>query len=203
GPSAPSAPPPLSLGAELKDVFKVFRSQEIPAYKTFVQREPILRAAQPYALQQLKNLGLYQPTLQKVFQTQLAPVMLSGGALTPGQRTAAEQQALCLSARAGMATGPQGIAGALLGTEAARQARFNTALTQGMALASGIQGLGAEALRSAYGGELAQTGAFSGLISPLTSMAQDIYSTNYNAQAAANIQGANASAGGKRGMKGF
>src|SRR4030095_15792670 len=120
GPSAPSAPPPLSLGAELKDVFKVFRSQEIPAYKTFVQREPILRAAQPYALQQLKNLGLYQPTLQKVFQTQLAPVMLSGGALTPGQRTAAEQQALGLSARAGMATGPQGNGGALLRTAGAR-----------------------------------------------------------------------------------
>jgi hypothetical protein len=191
------------VGKELKTAFKVFKGQELPAYRSFIQKEPLLQAAQPVALKQLSDIGLFQPSLLKTYQTQVAPVMLSGGALTPSQQTAAEQQSLSLAARAGMATGPQGIASAVLNTEQARQQRFNTALTQGLSLAGGYQTLSQDALKSVYGGELAQTGAFGGLVNPILNYAGDVANTNYNAQAAANIQGANASAAGKGGTMGM
>jgi hypothetical protein len=232
GGGAPSPPPPRDVGAELTSIFKKFKNIELPFYRKFVKQEPLLRAGQVAALGQLAKAPFYtrpleqmyqqypsdiRNTLLQTFRGQIAPVLTTGGALTPAQRTAAEQQSLSLAARAGMATGPQGIAGAVLGTDVARQARFGQALGQAgqvqnllssdvmqrLGIAQGAQGITSEALKTAYGGELAQTGAFGGLINPLLGYQQDVANTNYNAQAAANIQAANASAAGKGGTMGM
>jgi hypothetical protein len=222
GGGAPEPPPPRNLREELKDVYDVFKGPGIRSYRRYVRQEPILRAAQPVAIGQLTNLPTYtkpleslfknypadiRNTLLQTFRGQVAPALTTGGALTPGQQNAAEQQALSLAARSGMATGPQGIAGAVLGSETARQARFNQALgqsgqitgqlatdlSQRLGLAQGVQDLTSGALRSAYGGQAAQTGTYSSLINPLLSYGSDLANTNYNAQAAANIAAANQS----------
>jgi hypothetical protein len=247
GGGAPEPPPPRNLGEELSDIYGVFKRQGLRSYRQFVRKEPLLAKAQPVALRQLANVPALQAPLTEVYKKipdvsrltgplqtligqqmgtytgQINPILATGGALTPGQRTTAEQQALSLAARSGMATGPQGIAGAVLGSEAARQQRFAQALGQAtqlsgsiggltgqvaglrgmdisnrLGLAQGIQGLSTDALKAVYGGELAQTGAYQGMIGPLLSYGADVANTNYNAQAAANIMAAN-QAGAKGG----
>jgi hypothetical protein len=229
GGGAPSPPPPRNLGGELTSIFKKFKNVELPFYRKFVTQEPLLRAGQQAALGQLAKAPFYtrpleqmyqqypadiRNTLLRTFRGQVAPVLTTGGALTPEQRTAAEQQSLSLAARAGMATGPQGIAGAVLGTDVARQARMGQALGQAgqissllssdvmqrLGIAQGAQGITSEALKTAYGGELAQTGAFTSLVNPLLTYGADVANTNYNAQAAANIASANQSSAKGGGM---
>lgn len=110
-----------------------------------------------------------QPTVQNTLTT--------GGALTPEQNTQVEQDTGAQLSAAGMRHTNPGIFAIELNKDQYRQGRFNQALQQ----AIGLQG--------------AQTGNFMNLYGPALGFGQDVFSSNQNAQAAANIANANKSAG--------
>jgi hypothetical protein len=294
------APPPRSLRGELGDIFKVFRRQELPLYRQFARREPLLSGARELALQgpgqlpaleqtlsgaygQLPAVSQLQGTLSRAYgqlpatpelmgmvrsaygqavptpgltgplfqtyQQQITPVLQSGGALTPQMARDVTQQTRAGFAARGNVLGNQALGRELLNRDIYRQQRYNQALQQGMGVtgaisgldtaalqrglgaatglqqlggtglqqalgyASGLQQLGGTGLQHALGytqglqglreapianmlrTQQAQTGSFGNLLAPTMGYGQDLFNTNYNAQAAANIANANKGAG--------
>jgi len=110
-----------------------------------------------------------------------------------GLDTAALQRSL--SSTAGqLALGTQGFQNALGYSNALRGldlSNFQTA----MGYAQGLQGLEQQPLQNLLGTQQVGTSTLAQLLNPSQSYAQDLFNTNYNAQAAANIANSNKQAG--------
>ena len=100
------------------------------------------------------DLGGYKKPYQDVVDY-LNPILQSGGALTPEQARNVDQQTRAAFAARGNVVGNQALGGELLNRDAARQSRYNQALTQSE---------GATGLLSTLTG---QQGGLSGLLSQI------------------------------------
>jgi hypothetical protein len=97
--------------------------------------------------------------LMQTYQSQIQPILRSGGALTPEQTRLATQQAAAQAGLAGMAnTNPAIFAGAL-NRDVYRQQRYNTALNQALGLTQDVSGLDTAGVNRA----IAAGGAVTGL----------------------------------------
>jgi hypothetical protein len=130
--------------------------------RNFIAQSPLLSTAQQNALDyqgtlpgminqlgQFSNqigtqgaqLGGYQGQLGNIYSTQLAPTILSGGALTPQLARDVAQQTRGIAAAQGTAQSPGALGTELLNREQYRQQRFNQALTQGQSVLGQQAGL--------------------------------------------------------------
>jgi len=92
------------------------------------------------------------------------------------------------------------------GAEGISQANLQQALQRfglGLSYGQGLQGLNIGALQGLIGAEQAQTGAFSGLLGLPANVTTNAIEFNRNAEAAANIAGANQKAGTTSGLLGL
>src|SRR5437016_7358854 len=126
----PSAPDKIKPSQEFQKIFNIFQGQEVPEYQKFAASEPLLAAAQDRALSTVagepaladplraeyaKTLAapaFGTPELRSTFTNQLAPVLASGGALTPEQEANVAERSRALAETKGM-----GFTTGALGTE--------------------------------------------------------------------------------------
>lgn len=167
---------------------------QINQYRQFAKKEPLLTGSTEAALTGLGDIENLQGPLRDAL-AYLAPIIKSGGALTPDQQREAEQSSLALSEGAGMANSNAGIADALLNRDRFKRERFREALGEASGSISGIQGVTSSAIAPALATEEARTGAFSKLTNPILAYMSDLFSSNQNAAAAESVAGANKSGG--------
>jgi hypothetical protein len=172
GGGAPSIPQ-RSFGQELPQIGQGYGFQE-NQYLNFTQKDPLLQAA----------YGNIQNVLQPSMQDFIAPVLSSGGQLSPEQIRDVTQNTLGPYAARGNAVGEQAYAAQLLNRDQYRQQRYAQALsefgqTQGQTL----------------GTERAGVQSFTELNNPILGYLQDLFSSNQNALATQNIAGANKGSG--------
>src|SRR4030095_5661743 len=117
--------PQRSFGEEWQGIKKGYKGQE-SQYLQFLNKDPFLQAAKPYALDQLKSFG--------GVLNQLMPTLQSLGRLSPEQIRDVTQSTLGPYAARQNATGQQAYAAQLLGRDQYRQSRFATALEQALQL---------------------------------------------------------------------
>ncbi len=187
---APSIPQ-RNLTSELGQLFGQFPREE-QLFHRFAANEPLLSGAQDFALL-ARWVGQHgqrssSGSLEDIFNTQLLPILQSGGALTPEQEGDVQRRSYAQSAELGNLHSPGAVGSELLNRDQYRQQRFNQALSQSQGLASGVLG-------NLTGTESAETGNFSALMSPLLGFGQDLFSSNQNASAAQSIAGANKTGG--------
>lgn len=127
------------------------------------------------------------------FHSQIAPVLRSGGALTPEQERQVTQATRAQFAAQGNAGGNQALGATLLNRQGAQQQRFNTALGQGQAASNQVMNLAGQniGLRSGLIGQQAgllgqQGGLYGGLSNLLGTQAGTLGSLAGGIQ---NLQG--------------
>src|SRR5262245_15709877 len=214
-----------SFKSEWPQIKAGYKGQE-QQLNQFVRRDPILSKAYPFAQESLAQvpqltdplMALFKRgtpeltdmlgSLSGVYKTQIAPILQSGGALTPQLAREATQNTLSQFAGRGNVFS-QAEAAAFLNRDAARQARFKDYLNSALGvsgeeraltgaqtqiptqLANAVQGVRGNALSQALGTERAGVQSFSQLTNPILSYMQDLFSSNQNAAATGEIANAN------------
>jgi Chaperone of endosialidase len=198
----------LQRGADIGDVAQFGPA----ATSAFLQANPFLASGLTNLLTRTQDSPILQ-LLNRNAQTAIE----SGGALSPQEQRAADQQARESNAARGLLTSPAGSVAEILNRDALTRQRQAAAQQFGM----GVQGLNQNQADlvgraaqifsttlsdpfqailgrpsgagsgGAGGGYPQQIGTGARLFNPESPYAADIYNTNYNAQAAANVANAN------------
>lgn len=179
-----------SLNSQVSDVFGSFKSQELPAFKNWFNSQPLLSQSRGAALSGLSDIPGLQAPLRDAL-SYLAPILASGGALTPEQNRDVTQATRSGFAARGNVTGNQSLGSELLNRDVYRQQRFGQALSEALGTTSGIQGITSQGINPALQTQQTATGTFATLLNPLFGV-QD---TLTNASIAQNIAGNNKSSG--------
>lgn len=184
-------------GSDVQDVLNLGPA----ATAAFLQANPYLAGA----LGNLYGRTADSPILSTL-NAQALNALRSGGQLTPQEQRDIEQQTRAGFAQRGMATGNAALGAELLNRDSAVRAR----VAAGQQFATGVEGLNQGQTRNVAGaagtfastlsdpfqailGRPGQSGVMpvNRMFNPESSYASDLYNTNYNAQAASNIAGAN------------
>ena len=200
--------------AMLREIMPQLQAMQDEA--TLAQRTSDISAVEslgPRATAAFRAANPEQARLLDELNAGLTEDLAAGGELTPFERRQVEQATRAGQAARGMGVGPvDTFEEALNKTLATRSYKANLR-SQGMALAGVNQATSADPFLAILGrsstasnasqnllGSAGATGTTAGQFDPLNSYASDLYNTNYNAQAAANIAGANANAGMASGL---
>ena len=168
-----------SFGQERPDIKKGYTLQKNQLGQ-YVQSQPLLKTAQGGVLDFWGNMFGPNSALATGYANNIAPIIASGGALTPaGERDVAQATRASFADR-GNVTGNQALGAELLNRESAQQNRLNTALGQ----AGQIQGIETGGLNQLLGVQSGEVGTFSQLNNPILAYLGNLFGGNQQASIA-------------------